>query len=413
MTQSRMTARPKSGRWNTLRLDEPAHRNVALLAGAQAMANTANSIIMVVTALVGYSLAIDKSLATLPLGIHFLAMMATSAPASLLMGKIGRRPGLIIGSFLGILGGSLQFLAVMRADFAMMCIGAAPLGAFAAFAQHYRFAAADIASVEFKPKAISLSLAGGIVGAFLGPELAKIGRGMFDPILYAGCYLFIAVMALLTIAVIAFVQIPLPQKEDREGPVRPLSTIIQQPNAIGAIVTSAVGFSMMVLLMTSTPLAMNHDGHSFDDSAFVIQWHALAMYAPSFFTGSLIGRFGVRKIIFAGILFNVASLAFGVLGSGVTSYWLALFALGLGWNFMFVGGSSLLTRCHTDLERPKVQAINDFIVFSSVTVASFSSGALFSWIGWSAVNLAMIPALLIATLAVFMTYRRAPVTQAS
>ncbi len=406
MTQTHPPAARPFGRLRSLRLDDPAHRNVALLAGAQAMANTCMAIIMVTTALVGFSLATNKSLATLPLGIHFLAMMVTSAPASLLMGRIGRRPGLIVGSFAGIIGGSIQFLAVMRADFVLFCVGAAAVGSFAAFTQHYRFAAADVASPDFKPKAISLCLAGGIVGAFLGPEFAKIGRGMFDPILYAGCYLFVAVMALATISLLAFVQIPLPRKAPNASGARPLAEIIRQPDAIGAIATSAVGFSVMALLMTSTPLAMSHDGHSFDDSAFVIQWHALAMYAPSFFTGTLISRLGVRRVIYAGIFFNAACVAFGVLGTDVVSYWMALFCLGLGWNFMFVGGSALLTTCHTDLERAKVQALNDFIVFSSVAVASFSSGLLFSWIGWSAVNLAMIPALLVAGTAVAITYRK-------
>ncbi|MEM8915535.1 MAG: MFS transporter [Pseudomonadota bacterium] len=395
--------------WLTLiRLGDPVHRNVLLLAGAQGLANTCLAMVMLTTALVGFSLAVDKSLATLPLSVHFLAMLATSAPAALLMGRIGRRSGLIIGSLAGIVGGLLQFQAVMQANFWLLTIGAIPLGMFAAFVQHYRFAAADIADKDFKPRAISLCLAGGTIGAFFGPEIAKVSRGWFDPVLYAGIYLAIAIMAAATITLLAFLKIPLPKKSADTGQTRPLFEILRQPAAIGAIAAGAIGFGVMTLLMTSTPLAMRSDGHSFDDSAFVIQWHALAMYAPSFFTGSLIGRFGVRTIIFAGVGLNVACLVLSLLGSGVVDYWLALFCLGIGWNFMFVGGSSLLTECYSEAERPKAQAANDFIVFSVVAFGSFSSGFLFNEIGWSAVNLAMVPALLIAAIAVALSYRRGP-----
>lgn len=386
-------------------LGDPVRRNVAILASAQALANTALSIVMVTTALVGFSLATDKSLATLPLGIHFLTMMATSAPASLLMGRVGRRAGLIFGSLLGTAGGLIQFAGVMQSDFTLLCIGSAPVGAFASFAAYYRFAAADIAPPAFRPRAISLCLAGGVVGAFFGPEIAKIGRDLFDPIMFAGCFLAVAALTFSTIFALVFVKIALPRQDGETRLHRPLSRIVGQPVAIAAIVSGAIGYGVMILIMTSTPLAMQSDGHSFDDSAFVIQWHALAMFGPSFFTGSIIARIGSRPTILTGIGLMIACLTIGLAGEGVWNYWLALLCLGLGWNFMFVGGSALLTACHEDHERAKVQALNDFLVSSTITIASFSSGFLFNGIGWTAVNLAVIPALLVAAIAIAQSYR--------
>ena len=295
----------------------------------------------------------------------------------------------------------------MWSDFVLLCVGSALVGAFTAFAAFYRFAAADIAPRSFKPRAISLCLAGGVVGAFFGPEIAKIGRDLFEPIIYAGCYLAVAVLTFSTIGAVAFVKSPLRRAEANSQPQRPLTEIISHPNAIAAMVCAAIGYGVMILLMTSTPLAMQHDGHSFDDSAFVIQWHALAMFGPSFFTGSLIARLGPKRILLAGLGLKIACLSFGLTGDGVWYYWLALVCLGLGWNFLFVGGSALLTACHKDHERAKVQGLNDFLVAFTITVASFSSGYLHSHIGWEAVNLAMIPALLLAALALLQSLRPA------
>lgn len=375
---------------------DPTRRNVLLLALCQALGISGMSIIVTISALVGYSLATDKTLATLPLALQFTATMLATVPASMLMGRIGRRAGFSLGTLFGIGGGTVAAYGVFEASFVLFVVGSMLIGVYQSFVQYYRFAAADTASETFRPRAISLVLAGGVIAAVVGPELAKWSRELFLPILFAGCYVVIVGLASTAFVLLQFIEIPRLTAEERRSTGRPVLTILRQPKTIAAILSAATAYAVMSLVMTATPLAMVACGFAFNDAAFVIQWHSLAMFAPSFFTGTLVQRFGAVNIILIGGALNVACLAINLSGVEFIQFWGALVLLGLGWNFMFVGGTSLLTEVHSRAERAKTQALNDFIVFSSVAVAAFSSGALHTSLGWSAVNLAMVVPLAVA-----------------
>lgn len=381
---------------------DPTRRNVLLLALCVALGMSGNGIVLAVGALAGASMLIDKSWATLPLAIMFTATMLTTIPASILMGRIGRRAGFSIGALVGCCGALLAAYAIFAQSFPLFVAASVPLGMFNAFAQFYRLAAADTASVEFRPRAISLVMAGGVVAALMWPFLAKWGYDLFAPVLFAGGYVCIAGLTLISLAILQFVDIPRPSAADRKDTGRPLGQIVRQRKFITAALSAAVGYGTMSLVMTATPLAMLACGFTFDDSTTVIQWHALAMFAPSFFTGHLIQRFGVLNIILTGAALNAACLVIALSGIAFEQFMGALILLGLGWNFMFIGGTTLLTETHSPAERAKTQAINDFTVFTVVAIASFSSGALQSRIGWDAVVLGMALPLLIASTAVIL-----------
>ncbi|NNG05138.1 MAG: MFS transporter [Inquilinus sp.] len=379
---------------------DPTRRNVLLLALCQALGISGMSIIVTISALVGYSLATDKTLATLPLALQFTATMASTVPASMLMGRIGRRAGFSVGTLFGIGGGAVAAYAVFEASFVLFIVGSMLIGTYQSFVQYYRFAAADTASERFRPRAISLVLAGGVIAAVVGPELAKWSRELFLPIYFAGCYVVIIALATTALVLLQFIEIPRLTAEQRRTTGRPALAILRQPKTIAAILSAATAYAVMSLVMTATPLAMVACGFAFNDAAFVIQWHSLAMFAPSFFTGSLVQRFGAVNIILTGAVLNVACLAINLSGVEFIQFWSALVLLGLGWNFMFVGGTTLLTEVHSPAERAKTQAMNDFIVFTGVAVAAFSSGALHTHLGWAAVNVAMAVPLTVALAAV-------------
>ena len=387
---------------------DPTKKNVLILALCQAFGMTGNAMVITVSALVGFDMAVDKGLATLPLALQFTATMIGTIPASLLMRRIGRRAGFSLGASVGCIGGATAAYAIASGSFALFCLAAMLNGVFHAFILYYRFAAADTASETFRPRAISLVMAGGVVAAIAGPELAKWSRGLFAPALFVGSYAAIAGLAAVSLVLLQFVDIPRLSAAERARSGRPLGVILRQPKCVTAILSAAVGYAVMSLVMTATPLAMVAHHFDFDAAAFVIQWHGLAMFLPSFFTGQLIQRFGAVRIISVGIAMNVASLAINLSGVEFLQFWAALVLLGLGWNFMFVGGTALLTEVHTPAERGKTQAVNDFLVFTTVSLAAFSSGALHSSFGWTAVNLGMAPPLLIALTAVVWLIRRRP-----
>jgi MFS family permease len=358
---------------------------------------TSMTINMTVTVLVGLKLASDPGLATLPLALQFTGTMLTTVPASLLMRRIGRRGGFSVGAILGVLGSGIAGFAIFEGNFELFCLGSAIIGAFQGFAVFYRHAAADTASDAFKGKAISLVLAGGVVAAIFGPEISKFGHELFTPYLFAGCF---AIMAVLQIGVLLLVQniaIPHPKYDPNASTGRPLSEIVRQPIFFVSAASAMIGYGVMSFVMTATPLAVVGHGFHFHDAAFIIQWHALGMFAPSFFTGSLIARFGVTKIMFIGALLNFAAIAVNLSGTEVVHFFTSLLLLGLGWNFMFVGGTTLLTQSHTPEEKAKVQGLNDFLVFGTVTCSSFASGALLNQYGWNAVNYGSLPMVAIAT----------------
>lgn len=371
-------------------------RNVLLLALCQALHNSGTSMLIVVSALAGYMLAADKSLATLPLALQWTATMATTIPASLLMRRYGRRLGLSVGALIFAGAGMLGVVALRLGSFELFSVACMCVGCGNAFAQYYRFAAADSAPESFRGKAISLVLAGGVVAAVVGPELAKLTIDWLLPALYAGCYAALSLLALSIVVVLQGVRIPRLSAEQLSSSGRPLREIARQPVFVVAVLSGMLGYGSMTLIMTATPLAMMGCGFAFSDTATVIQGHVLAMFLPSFFTGSLIQRFGVLRIIAAGSVLTAGCLIANMSGIAFANFWTGLALLGLGWNFMFVGGSTLLTQAYTTQERGKTQAANDFIVFSSSVFAAFGSGMLQNKFGWVAVNAGIAPAMLLA-----------------
>lgn len=371
---------------------DPTKRNVLILALAQGCALTGMSIMMSITALIGASIAPEPWMATFPLSMQFVAIMATVIPASLLMRRIGRRAGFTIGGLVGLLGGALGALAVYNQDFQTFILASVCMGVMNGFAQYFRFAAADTASDAFRPKAISLVMAGGIIAGFLGPELANFTETMFLPHIFLGSYFVIMILSSIMVLLLQAVRIPTPTAAERKEKGRPLSEIYKQPKTIIATLAAAFGYATMTLMMTATPLAMQFCGFDFTATKTVIQWHAVAMFAPSFITGSLINRFGVEKIILVGALIYVVTFGTTISGIEFSNFFIGLVLLGIGWNFLFVGGTTLLTETYTVAERAKVQAANDFLVFSTVAASSFLAGFLHSSVGWDAVAIAVLPA---------------------
>ena len=390
---------------------ENQHRNVLVLSACQATLQTTGVTMIAVTGLAGFALASDKSLATVPLTCYVLGSALSTIPASLLMNSIGRRAGFQVGTVLGMCGAGICSLAIYLAQFWLLCAGMTVMGIYSAFGKYYRFAAADAARVEFRAKAISLTLAGGIVGGVVGPEMAKHTVSIVDGYDYLGPYLSLVVVCLLATLVLTRLEIPMLSVHERAHSGRPLREIMSQPVFIVAALASMLSYGIMNLMMTSTPLAMHAHDHPFNDAAFVLQWHMIGMYGPSFFTGSLIQRFGALNIILVGIALMLVCIVAALNGTGLLNFWAALFLLGIGWNFMYVGGSALLTESHTPAERAKTQAANDFMVFSTMAISSMSSGVLLHKSGWHAVNYGSIPFLMLAAAATFwlMWQRRAAI----
>lgn len=366
-------------------------RNVWLLSGCQALMNSGNSLLIATSALVGFRLAPDKSLATLPLALQFFTSMLTTVPASFLMKAIGRRGGFMVGTLLGLAGAGLAAFAIVAGSFLHFCLAAALVGAFNGFGTYYRFAAADVATPDYRARAISYVMAGGVVAALVGPNLAHWTSNWLSGIEFAGSYLSLLGIYGLSLVALLFVRIPAPTAAQAHAHGRPLAVVARQPAFLVAIVGAALGFGVMALVMTATPLAMHQHAHAFADTAFVIEWHLLGMFAPSFFTGHLIRRFGVLNVMLTGAALNIVCVAVNLAGTDVAHFWVALTLLGVGWNFLFVGGTTLLTETYAESEKAKAQALNDFAVFTVITASSLSAGALQHHLGWRAVNLGVLP----------------------
>jgi predicted MFS family arabinose efflux permease len=280
-------------------------------------------------------------------------------------------------------------------------------GCYNAFWQYYRFAAAEAVEPDYISRAISFVLLGGILAAVIGPELAKESAELLDGARFAGSYLIVAGLAAIAMLCIQFIDIPPPGAEERSGVGRPLTEIATQPTFLIAVLAAMVGYGSMTFVMTATPLAMQGHAHSFDDTAFVIQWHALGMFLPSLFSGHLIRLFGAVRIILAGVVANFAMIAIILSGTGVLEYWSGLVLLGVGWNFMFVGGSTLLTEVYTIAEKGKVQGVNDFLVFGTNAAGSLSSGLIYYWYGWAAIAYAVVlPLLTVFAMAFWLRMKR-------
>jgi MFS family permease len=376
-------------------------RNVPLLATCQALMMTGNSLLITTSALVGFALAEDKSLATLPLAAQFIATMFTSIPAALLMERIGRKPGFILATLSGLAGGAISTLAILNGEFWWFLLGTVLFGCFNGFGNYYRFAAADAVDVDHKSRAVSYVMAGGVVAAVAGPNLARLTRESIEGALFAGSYASMIVIYMLALLTLSFLKLP-PKPAGKPGSdaVRPLRVIASQPRFIVALLGAMLGYAVMSLVMTATPLAMHDHAHAFADTSFVIQWHVLGMFAPSFFTGHIIKRFGVLNVMFLGGLLGVACIVINLLGTSLWHFWTALILLGISWNFLFIGGTTLLTETYHPNERAKTQAVNDFTVFTTVSIAILSAGALQHHLGWEMVNIGALPMLAVILLSI-------------
>ena len=325
-------------------------------------------------------------------------MWIGTLPVGALAKAYGRRFALQVGSVFGALSGIISCSATLQGSFRLLLVGTFCGGLYAAAHQSYRFAAADTASRKFKAKAVSWVLAGGMFAAVIGPQIVIQTKDIYPAYLFAATYLAQSACAVLAAGVLAFLRIPRPTVSHALSDGRPLAEIITQPKFIVAVVCGLASYSMMNMVMTSAPLAMVMCNHTVSEAALGLQWHVIGMYAPSFVTGTLIARFGIRTMMAIGLTLIAVAASIGLLGIAIWNFWVGLTLLGVGWNFAFISATTLVTECHGLRERNKVQAFNDFLVFGSMAIASFSSGALLAHYGWTTVNEVVFPVILVAAL---------------
>ncbi len=404
----------------------PPHmiRNVGLLSTCQALFNTSTGIMLAVSALVGFTLAPEgyKWLATTPHGVQWLSTASFAIPVAMLMRRLGRKAAFILSSILGSLGALVAAGAIFWHDFWIFALATVIFGGFTAASQHYRFAAAEVASDRFRSRAISLVIGGGVVAAFAGPEIAKwthdlaagwmkgdafsravafiCGPGALNPpagageipYQFAGTFLVLAIVPLVLICIVALVRFPPVPRAMLDDVARPLAEIVRQPGFIVAVMCSVIGWGVMVFMMAATPLAMTTQFHHHTaDAMFVVQWHMVGMFAPSFITGSLIHRFGLLNVLLCGLCLTTGAAVTGMFGGTLFHFWLANIFVGAGWNFLFVGGTDLLTHCYRPSERARAQGFNDFLVFGTVAAFSIASGWVQETAGWLIVCIVMVP----------------------
>lgn len=374
--------------------DARVRANVVRLAAAQALTGANSAVIFATGSIVGATLAPNMSLATVPLSMYVLGLAAGTLPTGAISRRFGRRVAFIIGTACGALTGLLGCWAILHDSFALFCLATFLGGLYGSVAQSYRFAAADGASAAYRPKAVSWVMAGGVFAGVLGPQLVQWTMDIWSPFLFAFSFVVQAAVALIAMGIVAGVDMPKPAPADLHGG-RPLLQIVRRPRFIAAALCGVIAYPMMNLVMTSAPLAMKMCGLSVSDSNFGIQWHIVAMYGPSFFTGALIARFGAPKIVATGLLLEAAAATIGLSGITAMHFWATLIVLGVGWNFAFIGASALVLETHRPNERNKVQAFNDFLVFGMMAIGSFSSGQLLASYGWSAVNMVVFPPVLL------------------
>jgi MFS family permease len=383
-------------------------RNVGLLAACQAMLFTNNATLIAINGLAGLALAPYAGLATLPVTFWVLGGALGTMPASFHMKRVGRKRGLTWGTLWGVVGALLAAGAIWLQSFWLLCFATLVWGVYNAYGQYYRFAAADVSSPDFRATAISLVLAGGLVGGLIGPSLSRWTVELAGP-RFMGAYLALIAFAVATMVLLRFIRIPEPTPTERAAPGRPLGEIVAQPKFIVAVLSGAIGYGVMNFLMTSTPIAMRACGLPYGDAAFVISWHVVGMFAPSFFTGGLIRRLGVLPVMFIGALLNFAAIGIALSGLAVAQFWWAMVVLGVGWNFLYIGGTTLLTETYRPEERAKAQGANDQAIFIMMVISSFTSGMTVTAAGWERVNLLALPmvAVVAVALAWFGLHQRA------
>lgn len=365
--------------------DRDQRGNIIRLTVAQALAG-ANAVVVYATgSIIGHILAPNKSLATLPISIFVVGMAACILPAGAIARRYGRRTVFLAGTGCGVLVGLLSTLAIIWGSFWLFCLATFFGGAYAAVVLTFRFAAADGVSPARKARALSFVMGGGVLAGIVGPQLVTHTMYMWPAYMFAATFIAQAVVAAVSAMVLLGVKLPKPTAEEIAGGGRPLREIVRQPLFITAVTCGAVSYMLMNFLMTAAPLAMQFCGHTQENSNLGLQWHVIAMYAPSFFTGHLITRFGAARVVMAGLLLTGLSAAVGLTGIEVAHFWATLVLLGVGWNFGFVGASALVLECHRPEEKTRVQSFNDFIVFGTMAAGSFASGTLLAAYDWAMV----------------------------
>lgn len=372
----------------------------------QALLITGNILLVSVTALIGQSLAPSFALATLPVALQFLGLMGVTLPAALLMGWLGRKKGFLAGNLIGVTGATLAFYAVQHDLFQLFCGATFLLGMAIGIGQQYRFAATENAPADKAPQAISMIMGAGVIAAVLGPNMA-IWFEDWASTKYLGAFAALIVLYVFNTFLIAFLPLRAPTKQELLGTPKPYSELLKKPDLSGAIIAGSIGYAVMVLVMTATPLAMQACGFDFGNTANIIQWHVLGMFLPSFMTGKLIARYGTYRIIQLGCILLLGCVLLNQFGISYWHFFSALVLLGVGWNFTFIGATALLTKSYEPADKARVQGLNDLIVFSSAAAASLLSGYWHSIFGWEILNLLMIPGILVAMFTLMSSQKRA------
>ncbi|MEY1661109.1 MFS transporter [Isoalcanivorax beigongshangi] len=385
-----------------------ARRNLQWLVAAQALGGAAPPIIISLGGIVGQQLTDDPTLSTLPVSLYNLGLALSTLPAAWLMRRLGRRPAYLLGALLAVLSGILAALAIRHGQFVTFCIATAVAGFYGACVQSYRFAASDLVPPAERPRAISLIMIGGLAAAIIGPQVVIWTRDSWAGVPFAGSFIGQAALALLAIPLLMALRIPRAASVivSDGDPGRPLAALFTDRRFVVAVIAGIVSYGLMAFIMTAAPMAMVGLEHSVDHAALGIQWHVLAMFAPSFLTGRLVSRFGAHAITALGLLLIALSGGAALAGLTVGHFWASLILLGIGWNFGFIGATTLVTAVYTDAERARVQALNDFLVFGTVAIASFGAGHLLHSVGWQMLNLAMQPLIAVVLVLLWVDARK-------
>ncbi|WP_312257025.1 MFS transporter [Stutzerimonas nitrititolerans] len=389
----------------------PVNTQVARLATAQALSGANSTVVYATGAIIGHHLSPTPSLATLPISVFVVGMALSTLPVGALTHRYGRRSAFLVGNASGVVMGLLAALALVMQSFPLFCVAMLFGGAYAAVVLTFRFAAAECVKPEEKPRALSAVLLGGVIAGVLGPQLVNATMDAWQPHAYSMTYVAAAATAVLAAVVLAGIRIPKPALKPGAKAV-PIRTALLQPTFIVAMICGVVSYMMMNFMMTSAPLAMELHGHSRTHSNYGIEMHVVAMYLPSFFTGRLITRFGTSRVITVGLVLIAAAAIVGMLGMSVSHFWIALVLLGAGWNLSFLGASAMVLTCHTPEQGPRVQSVNDFVVFGSMAIGSFASGALLDSFGWTLVcGMILAPVVLAICSLLWLRYLYKPVVQ--
>lgn len=374
-------------------------RNVFLLAAAQAVGLAGPPVIITLGGVIGQMLSPDPALVTLPVSLHHLGLALGTIPAAFIIRHAGRRSAYLLGASIGLASGLVATFGLVSASFLIFCLGTTIAGLYGSFVQNYRFAAADSVTPIHRPKAIAWVMIGGLCAAIIGPQLTIWARDAYPGVPFAGSFLAMSILALIAMPIITSLRIKEPVEEKTEtGGGRPLSEIVLTPRFLLAAGTGVIVYGLMSFVMTASPIAMVGCGHTVGQASLGIQWHVLAMFIPSFFTGHLISRFGKEWISACGLVFIAISAAIALMGLEIAHFWISLVFLGVGWNFGFIGATAMLADCYSPEERAKVQGVNDFLIFGTVAAASFFSGSLLNSAGWDAINWLVFPAVAIVLL---------------